>query len=70
MTNKVQSMLTFTLAVAVLSLLVDRGIEPAYAQDCATRYDVESAADRVIDRVLFCIDGSSVDGSLSTYCNS
>lgn len=70
MTTKVQSMLTFVLAIAVLGLLVDRGIEPAYAQDCATRYDVESAADRVIDRVLYCIDGSSVDGNLSTYCNS
>ena len=70
MTNKVQSMLTFTLAVVVLSLLVDRGIQPAHAQECATRYDVVTSAENVIQRVLYCMDGSSVDGTLSTYCNS
>ena len=70
MANKVQSMLTFVLTLAVLTLLVDKGIEPAQAQECATSYDVASQADRVINRVLYCIDGSSVDGSLSTYCNS
>ena len=62
-------MLTIALTAAVLTLLVDKVIEPAQAQNCASQRDVEDAADRVIQRVLYCIDGSSVDGRLSTYCN-
>lgn len=36
MTNKAQTMLTIALTAAVSALLVDRTIEPAQAQDCAT----------------------------------
>ena len=71
MTNKTQTMFTIALTAAVSLLLVDRIIEPAQAQDCASPYDVVAEADRVIKRVLFCIDGGYItDGSLSTYCNS
>lgn len=71
MTNKTQTMLTIALTVAVSALLVDRIIEPAQAQDCASRYDIKREADRVIKRVLYCIDGGSTDGGrLVTYCNS
>ena len=42
--------------------------EVAQAQNCASQDDVEEQA-RVIQRVLYCIDGSSVDGRLSTFCN-
>ena len=45
MTNKAQTMLTIALTVAVSSLLVDRTIEPARAQDCAPMWallDVDS----------------------------
>ena len=62
-------MLTIALTAAVLTLLVDKVIEPAQAQNCASQDDVEEQADRVIQRVLYCIDGSSVDGRLSTFCN-
>ena len=40
MTNKTQTMLTIALTVAVSVLLVDRIIEPAQAQDCASPWDV------------------------------
>tara|TARA_B100001059_G_C17782899_1_gene555330 strand:- start:91 stop:297 length:207 start_codon:yes stop_codon:yes gene_type:complete len=68
-------MLTIALTVAVSALLVDRIIEPAQAQDCPSSWEigrlVDDAADKVINRVLFCVDGSTVNGnSLSTYCNS
>jgi hypothetical protein len=69
MNNKIQSMLTIALTAAVLTLLVDKVSEPAQAQNCASQDDVEEQADRVIQRVLYCIDGSSVDGRLSTFCN-
>ena len=69
MNKKIQSMLTIALTAAVLTLLVDKVIEPAQAQNCASQDDVEEQADRVIQRVLYCIDGSSVDGRLSTFCN-
>jgi hypothetical protein len=40
MTNKAQTMLTIALTAAVSVLLVDRIIEPAQAQNCASPYDV------------------------------
>ena len=40
MTNKAQTMLTIALTVAVSALLLDRIIEPAQAQSCASAYDV------------------------------
>ena len=55
MTNKTQSMLTIALTFAVALLLVDRMIEPAQAQNCASGWDVRQQADRVIKKVLTCI---------------
>jgi len=52
MTNKTQTMLTIALTVAVSGLLVDRTIEPAQAQDCATAYDIESAIGDMRERVM------------------
>lgn len=70
MTSKTQTMLTIALTVAVSALLVDRIIEPAQAQNCASPYVVEDQANRVIKRVLYCMDGASVDGgSIHTACN-
>ena len=66
-----QSILTAVLAVAVTVLVVDRTIEPAQAQSCASSWDVEDSASKVISRVLFCMDGSRLSNErLSTYCNS
>ena len=53
----------FILTVIAVGLFVNAGIdiiEPAMADDR-----------HIIQRILFCIDGSSISGgSLSTYCNS
>ena len=75
MTNKTQSMLTIALTFAVTVLLVDRIIEPAQAQDCASTWDVvqavgdaqdrieeiiEEEVDRAYQRTLFCMNGSGI----------
>ena len=84
MTSKAQTMLTIALTAAVSVLMVDRMIEPAQAKDCPSAYRisqiVEDAVDdrtrieanRVIERVLFCMDGARVtdSGRISTYCDS
>ena len=62
MTNKIQSMLTIALTAAVLALLVDRVIEPAQAQDCASTLDVAMKVDMAANRVLSCIDRSVFEG--------
>lgn len=43
MTNKAHTMLTIALAVAVTVLLMDKTIEPAQAQSCATTDDLDTA---------------------------
>lgn len=71
MNKKAQSMLTIALTLAVSVLIVDRAIEPANAQDCASSWEVDAAADKVIQRVLYCMDHATVSGgTLITYCNS
>lgn len=49
MTNKIQTMLTIALTAAVTVLLVDRIIEPAYAQDCATESSMEDEFEHTIE---------------------
>ena len=61
MTNKAQTTLTIALTFAVSVLMVDRIIEPAQAQNCATNLDVQFEASTVVRRVLECIDGSKVN---------
>ena len=77
MTNKIQSMLTIALTAAVLALLVDRVIEPAQAQDCASKLEVAMEVDNAASRVLSCMDRAAFegyicdgwfDGSLSNPC--
>ena len=51
MTNKAHTMLTIALAVAVTMLLMDKTIEPAQAQSCATTSDLDAAVQK-IDQML------------------
>ena len=75
MTNKTQTMFTIALTAAVSVLLVDRMIEPAQAQMCATSFDisyaVDNAADEIVARVSDCIGKSKVkeNGYISVPSN-
>lgn len=60
MTNKAQSMLTIALTFTVLALVTDRLVEPAQAQDCASSRGPQRQADRVIERVLYCMSSSDI----------
>ena len=74
MTNRVQSMLTVALTFTVIALVADRLIESAQAQDCPSSREAQRQADRVIERVLYCVNGSGIsmngeNGTLYTFCD-
>ena len=60
MTNKAQTMLTTALTAAVAVLMVDRIIEPAQAQMCASSYDLSAQTKSIVRGVSKCIHGSQV----------
>ena len=60
MTNKTQTMLTIALTAAVSILTVDRIIEPAQAQFCASSLDLSEQTNSIVRRVSQCIHGSQV----------
>lgn len=77
MTSKTQTMLTIALTAAVTVLLVDRIIEPAYAQNCPSASQIGNiVAEANYDtkkRLLYCINHSGINmkdgkGTLYTYC--
>ena len=55
MTNKAQTMLTIALTAAVSVLLVDRTIESAQAQDCASPSDVKEIVAKTEKRLKDCL---------------
>jgi hypothetical protein len=67
MTIDKQSMLTTVLAFAVTVLVVDRAIEPAYAQNCLAEWQVQSmisgAANKVITTVNGCLGTTTIYGT-------
>jgi ABC-type phosphate transport system ATPase subunit len=70
MTNKTQAMLTIALTLAVTVLLVDRIIEPAQAQDCATTYEVEEAVRIARRDILDCLFVINNDTLADRFCRS
>ena len=59
-TDKYTKLILTAIAVGLILNAGVNIIEPARADD-----------DVIIQRILFCIDGSTIsDGSFSTYCNS
>ena len=77
MTNKIQTTLTIALTAAVTVLLVDRIIEPAYAQDCASSYDVqtssyeiEQAVSKARRDIMDCLLVLNNDTLANAYCRS
>mgnify|MGYP001189281064 CR=1 FL=1 len=76
MTNKIQTMLTIALTLAVTVLLVDRIIEPAYAQDCATSWELASAVSEIENAIIIwsdtgddCATPTDVESSVMLWCN-
>lgn len=70
MTNKTQTMLTIALTAAVSLLLVDRIIEPAQAQDCASSYEVNEAVSSARRDILECLFVLNDDTLADRLCRS
>ena len=63
-------MLTTVLAVAVTILVVDRAIEPAHAQDCASSYEVSEAVSNARRDILDCLFVLNDDELADRFCRS
>ena len=74
MTSKSQTMLTIALTFAVSALLVDRIIEPAQAQDCATSWELSDAVSEIKNHIIIfsdtdeCASSSDVEDAVMLWC--